>query len=110
MDLANKKCFACEAGSPALSNEREDFYGLRVTGWEINREKTHKISKTFKFATFIQAMDFVDKIGKISEEQGHHPDIHIYYNKVTIELYTHAVNGLSPNDFILAAKIDALKK
>jgi 4a-hydroxytetrahydrobiopterin dehydratase len=54
-------------------------------------------------------MDFVDKIGKISEEQGHPPDIHIYYNKVTIELYTHAVNGLSTNDFILAAKIDALK-
>jgi 4a-hydroxytetrahydrobiopterin dehydratase len=110
MDLAKKKCVACEAGSPALPSEQEDFYGSRISGWEINRDKTHKISKTFKCPSFVQAMDFVDKIGKIAEEEGHHPDIHILYNMVTIELYTHAVGGLSPNDFILAAKIDALKK
>ena len=66
-----------------------------------------KISKEYKFKDFIGAINFVEQVAEIAELEGHHPDIHIFYNKVLLELSTHAIGGLSENDFILAAKIDA---
>lgn len=69
-------------------------------------DKINKISKEFKFKDFIGAINFVDNVAGIAEEEGHHPDIYIFYNKVLIELSTHSIGGLSENDFILAAKID----
>lgn len=75
-------------------------------GWEVLDEK--KIKKDFKFKDFKEAMIFVNKAADIAENEGHHPNIHVFYNQVIIELWTHAVGGLSENDFILAAKIDKL--
>ena len=94
---------------PAMSDDEEDSYLEQVEGWELLREATHKIRKAFRFKDFKEAMEFVNKVAAIAEEEGHHPDIYIYYNKVVLELYTHAVNGLFQNDFILAAKIDAVE-
>ena len=106
-DLAKQKCVPCEGGTPPLrADEIAGFMGELASPWEVVDEK--KIQKSFSFKNFVEAMEFVNKIAHIAEEEGHHPDLHIFYNKVTIELWTHAVGGLSKNDFILAAKIEAL--
>ena len=104
-DLLNKKCVPCEGGAMPLSKEDAQKYLNEISGWELD-DKINKISKEFKFKDFIGAINFVDNIAGIAEEEGHHPDIHIFYNKVLIELSTHSIGGLSENDFILAAKID----
>ena len=75
-------------------------------GWTLD-EKAERISKEYKFQDFIGAINFVQTVADIAEMEGHHPDIHIHYNKVLLELWTHAIGGLSENDFIVAAKIDA---
>ncbi len=110
MDLVNKKCVPCEGKLKAMSITEEGKYIREhsVAGWTLVREGTHKLQKTFVFDDFIGAMAFVNKVARVAEEEGHHPDIYIYYNKVVLELYTHAVKGLFENDFILAAKINAL--
>ena len=74
--------------------------------WEVVENK--KIKHEFKFKDFDEAIEFVNKVAKISEEQNHHPNIHIYYNRVVIDLTTHSIKGLSENDFILADKIENL--
>jgi 4a-hydroxytetrahydrobiopterin dehydratase len=76
-----------------------------MNGW-IMDEKKQKISKEYKFKDFIGAINFVNRISEIAEEEGHHPDIHIFYNKVLLELSTHSMGGLSEKDFDLAKKID----
>ena len=115
--LSDKKCVACEKGVPPL-NEKEikEYLGQVKDGWEVIDGK--KITKEFKFSAqggsapdgkdspFMQAMEFINKVAAIAEGEGHHPDIYIFYNKVKIELSTHAIDGLSENDFILAAKVD----
>jgi 4a-hydroxytetrahydrobiopterin dehydratase len=75
------------------------------SGWSLN-EKGTGISKEYKFKDFLGAMNFVKKVAKIAQKENHHPDIHIFYNKVLLELSTHSIGGLSENDFILATKID----
>ena len=80
----------------------------QVPGWELD-EGAKQISKQFKFRDFIGAVNFVNNVADIAESEGHHPDIKINYNKVLLELSTHAIGGLSENDFILAAKVDAMK-
>lgn len=80
-----------------------------VPGWALD-EDAKKILREYKFKDFIGAMNFVNAVADIAEMEGHHPNIHIYYNKVRVELTTHAIGGLSENDFIVAAKIDASKK
>lgn len=74
--------------------------------WQVLGGK--KIRKEFAFKNFLKAMAFVDQVADVAESEGHHPDIHIFYNTVVIELWTHAIGGLSENDFIVAAKIDEL--
>ncbi len=106
MDLASKKCVACEGGTPPLSETESRKFLSETLSWEIVENK--KIKREFKFKDFKEAMAFVNKIAVIAEEEGHHPDIHVFYNKVLIELWTHAVGGLSENDFIMAAKINQL--
>lgn len=105
--LSDKKCVACEGGVPPL-NEKEiqEYLGQIKAGWKVLDDK--KITKDFKLKDFNEAMEFVNKVASIAEEEGHHPDMHIFYNKIKIELWTHAINGLSENDFILAAKIDKI--
>lgn len=115
-DLLNKKCLPCEGGVPPLSHEEITGLMGQVSGWSLfeesnpNLNKTGmgaKISKEYKFQDFIGAINFVNNVAELAESEGHHPDIKINYNKVTLELSTHAVGGLSENDFILAAKVDA---
>jgi 4a-hydroxytetrahydrobiopterin dehydratase len=106
-DLINKKCIACEGGVKPLSRENAQDYVDEVFGWQMDAE-AKKISKEFKFKDFVEAIDFVSRVADIAEEEGHHPDIHIFYNKVLLELSTHSIGGLSENDFILATKINNL--
>jgi len=118
-DLTKKHCVPCEKGSPPLSNEREKEMlkliqhdpstSSRQAGWVLIRDGTHKIRRQFKFKNFREAMNFVNQVAEIAEKEDHHPDIYIFYNKIQLDLFTHAVGGLSENDFIMAAKINALK-
>lgn len=106
--LVKGHCVPCEGGvEPLSSKERTTYLSLLITPWEVSSD-TKSITQTFKLKNFVKAMEFVNKIADIAEEQGHHPDIKIVYNKVTIMLTTHAIKGLSPNDFIIASKIEIL--
>ena len=110
MDLTKKKCIPCEKGTPPLNERQENTLIKAVENWDLVRTGVHRLKKTFRFTGFSSAIGFVVQTALIAESEGHHPDIHIYYAKVEIELSTHAIGGLSENDFILAAKIDDLKK
>ncbi len=105
MQLLGKKCTPCEGETKPLSMEQVRKLGEQIPDWKI--EDKH-IEKTFTFADFAQAIDFANKIAKVAEEENHHPELHISWGKVRVELYTHKIGGLSENDFILAAKIDKL--
>lgn len=107
-DLTKKHCVPCEGGDPPLTQAQEDEFIKRVRSWFLIRDGEHKLRKVFTFKDFKEAMAFVNKIADVAEEEQHHPDIYIFYNKVKIELFTHAVGGLSENDFIIAAKIDKI--
>lgn len=91
-----------------MSEQEEDQYIKEVSDWTLSREGIHKIERDFKFKNFKKAMKFVNDVADLAEQEGHHPDICIHYNKVNLELYTHAISGLHENDFILAAKINQL--
>ena len=106
MNLTQKKCVPCEGGTPPLAKEKIAEYMKEVQGWEASNNKV--IEKTFSFKTFREAIDFVNQVAIIAEQEQHHPDIHIRYKKVTLELTTHAIKGLSENDFIMASKIDMM--
>ena len=108
MNLLNKHCVPCEGGTPPLPDEKEDEMLKQVSDWILLRDGTHKITRQFAFKDFKEAMEFVNKIADLVESEGHHPDIKIVYNKVQLDLFTHSVGGLSENDFIMAAKINAL--
>lgn len=105
-DLASKTCVPCRGGVPPLKGA--DLAALReqVEGWEVVEE--HHIRKTFKFPDFRKALEFVNRVGELAEEQGHHPDIYLTWGKAEITTWTHKIDGLTESDFILAAKIDKL--
>ena len=106
-NLQNKKCYACDSDTQPL-----DFSSIKIykdqlkSAWQITDNK--KIDQTFEFKDFKEAINFINLVAKIAENEGHHPDIGIYYNKVKISLWTHSIDGLSENDFIMAAKIENL--
>ncbi|OGE83886.1 MAG: 4a-hydroxytetrahydrobiopterin dehydratase [Candidatus Doudnabacteria bacterium RIFCSPLOWO2_01_FULL_44_21] len=107
MKLADKKCIPCEGGMPAFSKaEVAKFLPKLSRGWRSIDDK--KILKEFKFKNFVGSMGFANQIALIAQAEDHHPNLYISYKKVIIELMTHAVGGLSENDFILAAKIDQI--
>lgn len=106
MDLISKKCIPCEKGQDPFDAETIHVYLLDTPGWEVIDDM--KIKRKFKFTTFVDSMSFVNKVADLAEVEGHHPDMHIFYNEVTLELSTHAIKGLTENDFILAAKINNL--
>lgn len=108
MDLTKKHCVPCEGGTPPLSNEKEDELMGQISDWTLVRDGTHEITRQFKFKNFKEAIKFVNKVADLTEEEGHHPDIKIAYNKVQLDLFTHAAHGLSENDFIMAAKLNKL--
>ena len=107
MKLAEKRCIPCEGGMPAFSKSQIAKYKAQLNkGWEVVEDK--KLRKKFKFKNFVESMGFVNQVALIAQAEDHHPDMQVSYSKVIIELWTHAVGGLSENDFILAAKIDLL--
>lgn len=110
MDLTTKHCVPCKGGTPPMTDMDEDRYIKEIPSWTLLREGMHKIKRQFAFKNFKGAMGFVNKVAEIAEKEGHHPDIYISYNKVQLELFTHAIHGLSENDFIMAAKIDMLNR
>ena len=108
MDLTKKHCVPCERGVPPLPEEKENKLLKQTQNWLLLRDGTHMIRRVFTFKNFKDAIIFVNKIAELVENEGHHPNIKIIYNKVRLDLFTHAVGGLSENDFIMASKIDLL--
>ncbi len=104
--LASKTCVPCRGGVPALKGSELESLRKQVPNWKVVDE--HHLNRAFTFPDFKQALDFVNRVGALAEEQGHHPDIMLAWGKVEITLWTHKVNGLTESDFIMAAKIDAL--
>lgn len=107
MNLTQKKCVPCEAGTTPLKETEINELIKQVPTWTL---KGGHLYKKFKFKNFKEAMKFINSVADIAEQEGHHPDFSVHYNKVEIELFTHAIKGLSENDFIVAAKIDKLSK
>ncbi len=106
MSLSRKECVPCKGGVPPLKGEELEQLKEQVKGWDVIEE--HHISKTYKFPNFVKALAFVNKVGNIAEEQGHHPDIFLTWGKASIKTWTHKIDGLTESDFILAAKIDEI--
>ncbi|KKO21124.1 MAG: 4a-hydroxytetrahydrobiopterin dehydratase [Candidatus Brocadia sp.] len=107
-ELASKKCVPCKGGVPPLKGEALQALQKQVEGWDVVEE--HHLFKAFKFPDFRKALDFVNRVGEIAEQEGHHPVITLTWGKVEIKVYTHKINGLTESDFILAAKIDTISK
>ncbi len=108
MTLVDKKCAPCEGGVDPLTASEATTLLRETPEWKVSGD-TKKISRSFSFKNFAQALAFANKVGAIAEEEGHHPDLRVEWGRVTVELSTHAIDGLSVNDFILAAKIDAIQ-
>jgi 4a-hydroxytetrahydrobiopterin dehydratase len=106
-ELASRECVPCRGGVPPLKGEKLQRLSEELSSWSVVED--HHLSKTFKFADFAEALAFVNRVGQLAEQQGHHPDICFGWGKVEITIWTHKISGLTESDFILAAKIDALK-
>ncbi len=107
MSLAEQKCVPCEGGVLPLTIQEAETLMKDVPGWTL-ADGAKKIEREFTFKNFAEALAFTNKVGAIAESEGHHPDLTVKWGKVGIELSTHAIGGLSVNDFILAAKIDSI--
>ena len=105
MNLTQKKCRPCEGGIPKLNVDEAKKLLQEVPSWELAADK---LRKSFKYKNFREAMKFVNCMAEIAEGEGHHPDFTVHYNRVDVEIWTHAIDGLSENDFILAAKLDQI--
>ena len=108
--LSEKKCIPCEGGILPFDIFEIHKYQKKVDGWDIfkNEKNIYLLEKKFKFKNFSESQKFVNKVGRISEEEGHHPDILFGWGYAKVNITTHAIEGLSENDFILAAKIDKI--
>jgi 4a-hydroxytetrahydrobiopterin dehydratase len=104
--LADKKCVPCRGGVPPLKGRELAALHQNVPQWNIVNE--HHLKREFTFSDFKQALAFVNRVGALAEEQGHHPDILLAWGKAEITLWTHKIDGLTESDFIMAAKIDRL--
>jgi 4a-hydroxytetrahydrobiopterin dehydratase len=105
-DLASKNCVPCRGGVPPLAGQELENLAKQVPEWKV--VDGHHIVRLFKFPNFLLALAFVNKVGELAEAQGHHPDILLAWGKAEITTWTHAINGLTESDFILAAKIDKI--
>lgn len=103
--LSQKRCLPCEGGVPKLNPSEVQNFLKQISTWSLEGDK---IQKTFQFKNFLEAMKFVNQMAALAEAEAHHPDFSVHYNKVDVSIWTHAVGGLTENDFILAAKIDQL--
>lgn len=98
------KCVPCEAGTPPLNKEQVAEFLLQLKGWKVIDGK--KLQKVYKFKSYPETIAFVNKVALIAQEEGHHPDLEVHYSNCVVEFTTHAIKGLSENDFVMAAKID----
>ena len=105
-ELASKQCVPCRGGVPPLQGEEIEPLRAQLSGWEVINE--HHLKKNYRFSNFREALKFVNQVGELAEDQGHHPDICFGWGNVEISIWTHKINGLTESDFILAAKIDEL--
>ena len=107
-ELFEKKCVPCEGGVPALDISEIHKYQKKINGWDVikNEKNIHFLEKKFIFKNFVESQKFVNEVGRVSEEEGHHPEILFGWGYAKINISTHAIEGLSENDFILASKID----
>lgn len=107
-DLSKRRCQACESGVPPLSAEQVRDFLKAVPHWHLTSDN-RRIRREWRVKDFVTALDFFQRVGAIAEAEDHHPDLHLSsYRQVAIEIWTHALGGLSENDFVLAAKIDQL--
>ncbi len=104
-ELAKKDCVPCRGGVPPLSGDRVAELLGQLDGWTAERE--HHLTRTYGFPDFAGALAFVNRIGAVAEQQGHHPDLFLAWGKVRVEVWTHKIDGLTESDFIFAAKVDA---
>ena len=105
-ELADKSCVPCRGGVPPLTTAEIDPLRGEVPDWDVVDD--HHVMRAFRFSDFKTALDFVNRVGALAEEQGHHPDIYLAWGKVDIQIWTHKIDGLTESDFVLAAKIDRL--
>jgi 4a-hydroxytetrahydrobiopterin dehydratase len=106
-DLAERECIPCKGGIPPLEGAELDAMS-RALGGDWSVVDGHHLEKLYRFDDFRQALAFTNRVGELAEEQGHHPDIHLSWGKVRLEIWTHKIDGLHDNDFIFAAKADRL--
>jgi 4a-hydroxytetrahydrobiopterin dehydratase len=107
-ELTQKRCLPCEGGIPALRAEQVRELLAALPAWKLTADN-QRIRREWRVKDFLTALDFFQRVGQLAEDEGHHPDLHLVgYRNVAIEIWTHAVSGLTENDFILAAKIDKL--
>ncbi|MBX9686607.1 MAG: 4a-hydroxytetrahydrobiopterin dehydratase [Candidatus Obscuribacterales bacterium] len=107
MALAEKKCEACISATRALKRSEFEALFSELKNWNI--ENDHHLSKSFKTANFKEALELANQIGALAEQEGHHPDLHLAWGLLKIEMWTHKVDGLTEADFVLAAKIDLIR-
>ena len=106
-DLADKTCIPCRGGVPALEgDDLAKFHAQLAGGWQVVDE--HHLTKTFAFADFAEGLAYVNRVGAMAEEQGHHPDLFLAWGKVRVDVWTHKIDGLTESDFIFAAKAEQL--
>lgn len=105
-DLINKNCVPCRGGIPPLKQKEISKFLSDIRDWQV--VDNHHLEKIFLFEDFVTALSFVNKVGAIAEEEGHHPNINFTWGKVTLSIWTHKIDGLHENDFILASKVDRL--
>ena len=106
-ELASRQCVPCRGGVPPLQHEAITDLLVQLDGWEVVDQ--HHLKKNYRFSNFREALAFVNLVGDLAEEQGHHPDICFGWGNAEISIWTHKINGLTESDFVLAAKIDQLK-
>ena len=106
-ELASKTCVPCRGDVPPLRGAELEVLSRQVPGWEVVDE--HHLKREFRFKNFREALDFVNRVGELAEEQAHHPDIDFGWGRVAVKIFTHKIDGLTESDFILAAKVDRLQ-
>ena len=106
-DLANKQCVPCRGGHPPLDPKQQAGLLRQLDAWTV--ERGHHLTKTFTFPDFAQGLAFVNRLGAMADQQGHHPDIHLTWGRVRVEIWTHKIDGLTESDFVFAAKTDQCK-
>lgn len=102
--LADKKCVPCLGGTPPLTPAEIAPLLSQVEGWTVEANK--KLQKSFRFKNFVQAVEFVNALTQVAEQEGHHPDLYVRWGEVRVYLWTHKIDGLTESDFVMAAKID----